>query len=321
MSTPFASSVLTIGNFDGLHLGHRALIERVVARAKAARVPAVVMTFEPHPVKVLYPHRKLNRIFDLDDQREQLQAMGVSALVIEPFSREFSQLTPERYLQEWIYRPFGPKSLVVGYDFSFGMGRQGSIDLLRERAKEMGFEVEVVAPVKVPWAAENETSEILVSSTRIRQALESGEVALARALLGRPFYLQGIVEKGAGRGRTIGVPTANLRTAAETLPLGGVYVAWVWARERRWKSVVNVGMNPTFQASDSGQSLSIEAHLIDFPSAGGEPEAAAGNIYGEKIKIEFVDRVRSEKKFAGVTELVAQIRLDIEAGSRRLDGE
>lgn len=254
------------------------------------------MTFEPHPVKVLYPDRKLQRLFDLEDQHEQLARLGVDDLIIEPFSREFSQLPPERYLLEWIYRPFVPKTVVVGYDFSFGANRQGSIDFLKRNAAQLGFNVEVVAPVKV--------GDVLVSSSRIRQAVVDGEVDLAEKLLGRRFYVCGLVEKGAGRGRKIGVPTANIRTSAETLPARGVYAAWAQVRNQPHKALVNVGFNPTFVESMS-QALSIEVHL---------PEYSGDDLYGESLKVEFVARLRDEKKFSSVDELVRQIKKDITSG-------
>lgn len=302
--SPFKASVLTIGNFDGVHLGHRSLISRLVERAKGLNIPSVVLTFEPHPVKVLYPDRQLNRIFDQEDLREQMERLGVDALVIEPFSREFSQLSPETFLLEWIFKPYVPQAIVVGYDFSFGANRQGSIEFLKERAKSLGVDVEVMPPVKV--------GEVLVSSTRIRQAIVAGDIELANTLLGRLFYIQGLVEKGAGRGRTIGVPTANVRTTAETIPARGVYAAWVEVRGRRWKAAVNIGFNPTF-VDTAGPTPSIEAHLIGFPESG-----ESGDLYGEKLKIEFVARLREEKKFASVDALVNQIQTDIAQARARL---
>lgn len=294
--------MLTIGNFDGVHLGHRALINRVLELSKQLGVPSAVMTFEPHPVKVLYPDRKLHRIFDFDDQRHQLEEMGVDALIVEPFSREFSQLPPERYLLEWIYRPFVPRVLIVGYDFSFGANRQGTIDFLKTHAEQLGFEVEVVPPVKV--------GDVLVSSSRIRQALQEGDVGLASRLLGRPFYLSGIIERGAGRGKTIGIPTANLRTAVETLPARGVYCGRVQVRGVWRSAVINIGLNPTFTEGSVGQPLSVEAHVLDFQ----------GDLYGEKMTIDFIARLRDERKFASVADLVAQIHHDIKEGERILDG-
>ena len=306
LAVPFASSVLTIGNFDGVHLGHRALIARVAERAAAtsARGPAktVVMTFEPHPMRVLQPSRRLKRIFDPEDQRATLESLGVDALVIEPFSREFSQLPPERYLLEWIYRPFSPSAVVVGYDFNFGADRLGTIDFLRSRGRELGFDVEVVPPVKI--------GDVVVSSSRIRQALEAGEVKFAAALLGRPFYLNGLIEKGHGRGRTIGVPTANVRTRAEIIPGRGVYCGYADVKGQRIQALVNIGVNPTFAVGGSVQSLSVEAHLLDF----------SGDVYGEEMHLEFIDRLRDEQKFNSSADLVAQIKTDIVRGRQILSG-
>lgn len=304
LESAFKASVLTIGNFDGVHLGHRSLIRRLVERAKALKVPSIVLTFDPHPVKVLYPDRQLNRIFDQEDLREQMEKLGVDVLVIEPFSREFSQLSPETFLLEWIFKPYVPQAIVVGYDFSFGANRAGSIEFLKERAKGLGVDVEVMPPVKV--------GDVLVSSTRIRQAVTSGDIELANALLGRPFYIRGIVEKGAGRGRKIGVPTANVRTTAETIPARGVYAAWVEVRGRRWEAAVNVGYNPTFVDS-AGAMPSIEAHLIGFPESG-----ESGDLYGETLKVEFAARLREEKKFDSVDTLVNQIHADIAQARSRL---
>ncbi len=306
MSAPLSKSVLTVGNFDGLHLGHRALFERVRERSLELRLPSVVMTFDPHPMKVLHPGRGLQRIFDFEDQRRGLEIMGFDVLVVEPFSREFSQLAPDRYLLEWIYRPFSPETLVVGYDFTFGANRGGSIDFLKTRANEIGFSVEVIPPVRI--------GDVLISSSRIRQALHDGDVALATKLLGRPFYVSGLVEKGFGRGRTIGIPTANLRTSAETIPARGVYCGRVLITNNKaqqtFDCVVNIGLNPTF-AENHGQPLSIEAHILDFDQV----------IYGEMIQIDFVERIRAEKKFSNAQELVAQIKNDILVGRKILASE
>ncbi len=295
LAHPLTSSILTIGNFDGVHLGHRALIERVVQLAQNANLPSVVMTFEPHPLKLLHPERQIKRIFDFDDQRKCLEALGIDQLIVEPFSREFSQVTADHYLSEWVVKPFSPRAVIVGYDFSFGSGRKGSIDFIRARAVDMGFAVEVIPPVRV----EGE----ICSSTHIRQAVESGDVVLANKLLGRRFYTEGLVERGAGRGRTIGIPTANLRTTAELLPAQGVYAAVATTRTGVFKAVVNIGSNPTFV--HSGQ-VTVEAHLLDFTE----------DLYGEHLRLEFIQRLRSERKFSGVDELVGQIKSDIEIGRK-----
>lgn len=298
-SFQFSPSVVTIGNFDGVHLGHQALIRRLVERAREAKVPAIVFTFEPHPVKVLYPEKKLHRIFDLDDQIEQMAKLGVDALVIEPFSRQFSQLPPETFLLEWIFKPFVPESVIVGYDFSFGANRQGSIDFLKSQAPVLGFRVEVVPPFRV--------GEVIVSSSRIRAALDAGDVAMAAKLLGRPFYLRGVISKGAGRGRTIGIPTANLRSMAETVPAPGVYAARALIAGQTWPAAVNVGFNPTF-VDPAAAHVSIEAHLLGFN----------GDVYGEQLQLDFIQRIRDERKFGSVAELVTQIKRDLENVSRVL---
>lgn len=293
MDAPLTRSVLTIGNFDGVHLGHRELIRRVLERARKLAIPAVVMTFDPHPVQVLYPDRHLRRLFDPEDQRRELEKAGIDFLVIEPFSREFSQLSPGSYIQDWIFRPFHPDLLVVGYDFTFGANKAGTLDVLSAKAADLGFEVDVVAPIRVDGQ--------LVSSSRVRKAIAEGDVGLAAKLLGRCFYVSGIVEKGVGRGRTIGVPTANVRTAAETIPHEGVYAAWVTIRgAQRHMAAVNIGRNPTFLGS-SANPLTIEAHLLGFQ----------GDLYGVPLTIEFVARLRHERKFPSKDALVAQIRADI----------
>ena len=263
------------------------------------------MTFEPHPVKVLHPDRKLHRIFDPDDQVRRLESLGVDMLVVEPFSREFSQLGPEQYLLGWLYKPFMPQHVVVGHDFNFGANRQGSIDFLRKKGGELGFTVDVVEPVKV--------DDKVVSSSRIRKALEDGDVAFAKRMLGRHFYLKGLIEKGAGRGRKIGVPTANLRTSAETLPAQGVYAAWAEVGGQRWMAAVNIGRNPTFnEGFGSGQPSTVEAHLMGFPQS--------ADIYGLPLRLEFVERLREERKFPSVDALVAQIKSDIESSRKILGG-
>lgn len=296
-------SVLTIGNFDGVHLGHRELIRRVLERAHQLSVPGVVMTFEPHPVQVLYPDRHLKRLFDPEDQHRELERLGVDILVVEPFSREFSQLSPERYIQDWIFRPFHPDLLVVGYDFTFGADRTGTLDLLATKSAALGFSVDIVPPVR--------ESGHLVSSTRIRQALTDGDVELANRLLGRVFYVSGLVEKGAGRGRTIGVPTANLRTSAETIPAQGVYAAIAEVDGGRRPAAVNIGVNPTFQSGSSPTlTPTIEAHLIGY----------SGDLYGLPMRLEFVARLREEKAFPSKEALVAQIREDVRTAEARLKG-
>ncbi len=296
---PMMKSVLTIGNFDGVHLGHQALITEVLKRSQASRIPSVVMTFDPHPMKVLHPDRQLKRLFSNEDQQRQFEKLGVDVLVVEPFSREFSQLSPSQYVDGWIINPFHPELLVVGHDFNFGANRGGTLSFLGDRAREIGFELLVVPPVSIDG--------VVVSSSRVREAITKGDVGQAEKLLGRRFYLEGIVEKGAGRGRTIGVPTANLRTSVDLVPSLGVYAAMAELNGKRYAAAVNIGHNPTFQTE--GQ-VSIEAHLLDFSS----------DIYGVPMRIEFVERIRDEQKFSSVNALTAQIKKDVERSRQILRG-
>ncbi len=307
-----SSTVLTIGNFDGVHRGHQELLRRAVVRARGLGVPAVVFTFEPHPVAVLRPDLKLRRLFDADDRREQLEKIGVDILVVEPFSRRFSQLTPEKFLIESVIRPFQPKAVVVGYDFSFGANRAGGIDFLRAHAEAPGgaFDVEVVAPVTIDLGG----NETIVSSTRIRQALAVGRADEAKELLGRAYVLRGIVKKGAGRGRTIGIPTANIDPTIEPGLQTGVYAAWALVRGQRMEALVNVGVNPTFEGKDS-VVLHIEAHLPKYDGT------RNGDLYGEKLELGFIQKIRAERKFSGAEELVAQIQKDIQQGLEILKKE
>jgi riboflavin kinase/FMN adenylyltransferase len=311
--SPFGSpTVLTIGNFDGVHMGHQELIRRAVAKARILGVPAVIFTFEPHPLTVLRPEMKLKRLFDSDDRREQMEKLGVDILVVEPFSRSFSQLTPEKFLIDNVIRPFQPRAVIVGYDFSFGANRAGGIDFLLSHAKSPGvpFEVEVVPPVTI----EIDSQPTIVSSTRIRQALSAGRAEEARSLLGRPYVLRGIVKKGAGRGRAISIPTANIDSTVEPGILPGVYAAFALVRGLRREALVNIGTNPTFEGS-LASILHIEAHLPKYDGV------IEGDLYGEKIELGIVCRIRDEQKFSGVTELVSQIQKDIATGLAILSRE
>lgn len=219
-------------------------------------------------------------------------------LVIEPFSRHLSQTSAADFLQQYIFEPLKPKALVVGYDFSFGANRQGGVAQLEEISKKKGITLEVFPAFEVEGG--------VVSSTRIRQTIAQGDMPLVRKLLGRPFYLQGIVEKGNQRGRKIGFPTANLTILSECLPSIGVYATWTWVRGQKYKSATNVGVNPTFQ--DSGP-VSVESHILDFDDY----------IYGEEIKVEFVQRLRAEQKFKSIDELKAQLQSDVKNATRILD--
>ena len=292
-------TVLTIGNFDGLHLGHRALVRSLIQISQAFRADPVVFTFVPHPKQVLFPERHFVRLFDFNDQKEQLEQMGVSVLVTEPFSRVLSETEPRRFLEDYIVTPFAPAALVVGHDFSFGHNRMGNVDEIRRILEPRGVKV-------VEEPAFQKDGEV-VSSTRIRGLLAGGRAREAGLLLGRPFYLKGLVIRGVGRGSRISIPTANIEVDSfQAVPAQGVYATRSWVRGQSFPSVTNIGKNPTFEVSEK---MKIETHILDFQ----------GDIYGDTLRVEFLGRLRDEKSFQGVDELVSQIQRDIEQRRKRVE--
>ena len=272
-------------------MGHKQLINEVKSQAALSNSQSVVFTFEPHPVQVLFPERKLKRLFPREDQIEQLELFGMDFLVVEPFSRALSQTPPFEFLESYILKPLNPESLVVGYDFSFGANRQGGVEMLEEFSKKHGLKIKIIPPFEV--------GGVVASSTRIRRAIVEGEIDLANCLLGRRFYLQGLVEKGDRRGTKIGFPTANLASLTECIPKKGVYATRTLIKGQRFKSVTNIGTNPTFLDSED---VRVETHILDFDQF----------IYGQEIRVEFADRLRDEKKFSSIDELKAQIKKDAE---------
>lgn len=292
LRTQVSKSVVTIGNFDGLHFGHREIISKTVERARLAGARSVVVTFNPHPRKILKPDAEHVQIFDHKDQEKELQKLGVDLLVLEPFSRDLSQLTAEKFLSDYIIKPLSPIALVVGYDFAFGANRQGTLSILENLCKLQGLDLEVVHPVKMDG--------LVISSSEIRKAIKEGHVDLARKMLGRSFYLSGLVVKGDQRGRILGFPTANLSAETEVFPKPGVYATYTQVREEIYKSVTNVGYNPTFIGGEN-KPLKIETHILNFSK----------DIYGEQIEVFFEQYIRPEKRFSSIEDLKAQIGHDV----------
>jgi riboflavin kinase / FMN adenylyltransferase len=287
-----APTVVTVGNFDGIHLGHQALINQVKERARALKKSSVVMTFDPHPMKVLFPERNLKSIFDLEDRTEIFKGLGIDALVIEPFSRELSQLEPPVFFEKLLLSNLKTGHLLVGHDFNFGKNRSGTLEVLDRLCAKHAVSLEVMAPIKIEGT--------VVSSTEIRRLVQCGAVDKAAKFLGRTFYLRGIVEKGAGRGHKIGFPTANLFTSAELYPKNGVYVTVAEVRGKKFRSVTNVGQNPTF-VEKTRHPIQVETHILDFSE----------DIYGEPLKVKFLEFMRDETKFNSVDELIRQIGSDV----------
>jgi len=304
LAEPPHRAVLTIGNFDGLHCGHRAILEIVRARSRALGGRAVVYTFDPHPRTVLQPEHAPGMLLTLDQKLELLGAAGMDLVVLEPFDLEFARTPPEHFVQRCIYERIRPLEVYVGYDFHFGRDREGSMRLLAEMAPHLGFSATVIPEVTV--GARD------VNSTRIRALLAKGEVADAATLLGRPYAVRGRVSKGDQRGRTLGFPTLNLASDSEILPAHGVYAGRVRfldgeepSPQRRFDAVVNVGRRPTFSSEDHALA---EAHLLDFE----------GDVYGRRIEIAFEDRLREERRFPGPGALRDQIARDVVEGRARL---
>lgn len=284
-STPTA---IAIGNFDGVHAGHRAVLGQLVGIARELGVVPVAYTFDPAPTAVLAPERHQPRILLLEDRVRLLQEAGAEAVIVEPFTRAYAAQTSEWFAREVLGVRLAARALVVGYDFRFGAGRGGDVNALR--ALLPGVRVVDVAAV---------SSGAPVSSSRIRKLVAAGDVEEAAALLGRPHTLIGEVVHGDERGRTIGFPTANVANEVELTPADGVYAVRVPLDGALRGGVMNVGHRPTF----AGMDRRFEVHLFDF----------AGDLYGRRLRVDLVARLRGEKKFASLDELRAQIQADAAA--------
>jgi len=289
LKQPLQNAVVTIGNFDGVHLGHREIFRRVVRRSREFGGPAVVYTFKPHPLNVLAPDRAPLLINSYEEKEVLIKASCIDVLICAPFTQETADLPARRFVREILVDRVGLRHLVVGYDYLFGKGREGNAEVLKQMGEHLGFSVEVLQPITL--------SGQIYSSTRIRQLIENGQVRQVVDLLGRNFTLQGRVVHGFKRGQQLGFPTANLKTDKELLPKTGVYAVKVKRGTQVIDGVLNIGCNPTFEAAD----LCIEVHLLDFDDM----------LYGENLRIYFVERLRDERRFAGPDQLVQAINEDI----------
>lgn len=284
-----SDSCITIGNFDGVHAGHRALIERTMSCARKLGRQSIAVSFWPHPLAVLAGRRAPARITTQKERRYLLEKLGLDALLELPFTRALAALSPEEFLQQNLM-PLRMKALCIGYDFSLGKGRTGNADMLRQLGREMGFTLEQLAPVLI----EGKT----VSSTRVRKALTEGRMHILRALLGRYYTLDGQVTHGFGRGQVLGFPTANLTPPDVLLPRNGVYAVWARYGDQLRPAVTNIGVNPTF----GNDHVSIETFLLDTEAL----------LYDTPLRLYFVKRLRDEQRFPSVDALVARIGVDVE---------
>ncbi len=288
---------LTIGIFDGVHLGHREIIRQLVDGARASGSPAVVLTFYPHPANVL-GGRNLKCLTTLNERAETLASLGLDAFITQPFTREFASQSAEDFMAD-LKKHTGLHQLLVGYDTALGRNRAGTVDRLTEIGLSLGYFVRPVTAIRL-------NNEIL-SSTAIRQNIAAGEVTLAAARLGRPYSASGPVIPGDGRGRTIGIPTANVDVPeGKLLPAYGVYACRAYVDGQAYRSVVNIGLRPTF--TEGIVAPRVEAHLLDYHQ----------DLYGKTVRLEFIEYLRGEQKFASVDALIAQIRADIERGKSLL---
>ncbi len=291
ISEKFKNPVLTIGNYDGLHLGHRRIVERVKERAREIDGTSMLMTFHPHPLKVLRSGKEVAAITPEDQKEKVIEATGIDVLLVVPFTDEFSRITPEDFVKTLLVEKLAIRGLVIGYDFRFGAAGKGDVALLQKMSSEYGFFVEVMGAI----AMDGEK----VGSKRVRSLLKDGDVAVVTHMLGRPYMISGEVVRAKGRGRTIGFPTINLQTDYPLIPKNGVYVTEVEMDGERYGAVTNIGHNPTFE---NGQERSIETFILDFE----------GDLYGRKVSLYFFERIRDEERFASVDELMARIAVDVE---------
>ena len=284
-------SAVALGVFDGVHLGHCAILGTAVAQARHHGLAALACTFEPHPLEVLQPERAPAPLTTLADRLALIAETGIETTVVVAFTRAVAALEPEAFVRDVLVRTLKARDVVVGFNHRFGRGARGDAELLRALGAELGFRAHVVAPLSVEG--------IPVSSSEIRSALQSGDLPHAARLLGRPYSVQGEVVRGAGRGRTLGFPTANVKTD-RALPLPpGVYACHVLVESARYRAVINVGIRPTFGETE----ITVEAHLLDF----------SGDLYGKRIRLEFHRYLREERKFSDVGALRSQIALDVAA--------
>ena len=288
-------TVVTIGTFDGVHLGHRKIIDRLLASAQSNDLESVVLTFFPHPRMVLQKDTSLKLINTIAEREQLLESLDLDHLVIHPFTLDFSRYHAETFVEEILVNSLNAKKVIIGYDHRFGRNRNANIEDLKRFGKTLGFEVEEIS--------KQELEDVAISSTKVRKALVSGNVALANSYLSAPFMLNGVVVKGKSLGRTIGYPTANLEIAEDykLIPAQGVYVAKAIINGKPVFGMMNIGTNPTV----GGEKQTIETYFFDFDE----------DLYGQQLEIQLLERIREEKTFDTIDELVAAMKTD-EAFSR-----
>ncbi len=281
-------TVVTIGNFDGVHKGHQVLIEKTATYAKARGIKSAVFTFLNHPINYFVPE-KVKNIFDEKEKERLIEDFGIDYLIDIPFDKAMTQISAEQFIVKILKDKIHAKKIVVGYDFTFARNKEGTVDVLREMGHEYGIEVEIVQPIKI--------NGIRVSSTFIRELISEGRVDEIPQYLGTPYVIEGEIIHGKANGRKMGYPTANISLKDQIIkPKNGIYASRVIIDGKKYFGATNVGMNPTV----NGKYLSIETNILDFDE----------DIYGKRVRIEFLEKIRDEKKFESLDELKKQLDLD-----------
>ena len=283
-------TVLTLGVFDGLHLGHQLIMKTVVERARAVGAVPTALTFEPHPRAVLHPESAPPLLQTFDQKIEALGVLGIEQTIVINFNRQFSQIRAQDFLREVVVNRLHAKEVYLGRGFAFGHNREGNIELLRRVSEQLGFFADEVREVRLRGRR--------IGSTRIRELLSKGQVNLARRMLGRPYGVEGPVVRGAERGAQLGFPTANVQPHNRVIPHGGVYVTATLIEGQWRRSVTNIGTRPTF---DDGTATSVETHVMNW----------SGDLYGDVVRVRFLHRLRDEKKFNSIADLTQQIKCDV----------
>ncbi|MFA4916642.1 MAG: bifunctional riboflavin kinase/FAD synthetase [Syntrophales bacterium] len=288
----FSDSFVTIGNFDGVHLGHQHIIKRLVREAHENNRKTVVITFDPHPKKVLHPEKRpFYLIASLEEKINLFEGLGVDAVILIPFSLEFSTMTAEDFVCRFLSDKLHIRKIFIGYDYTFGKNKVGNAAFLVDFGNRLGFDIDIINAIRI-----NDNS--VISSTCIRNAILQGNVKTVLKALGRPYNLSGTVIEGKMRGGDLGFHTANIKPDKALIPAHGVYAVIACLEEAQYQGVTNIGLNPTF----ADDKLSIEVHLFDFNR----------NIYGKSLDVLFIDRIRDEIKFPDPKKLIEQIKRDIE---------
>lgn len=294
ISEKFVNPVLTIGNYDGIHIGHREIIKRVKDRANAIKGTSMLMTFEPHPMSVLKPNKFIGAITPVYMKKRLIEESGIDVMIIVPFNEEFRNISADTFVKEILVQKIGIKELVVGYDFKFGKDGFGNTMLLQYLSENYSFSFHVVEAITIKGEK--------IGSNMIRRMIQRGEMERVKNFLGRPFMIDGEVKKGVGRGKNMGFPTINISTTFSLLPKKGVYVTETEVEKVRLPSVTNIGYKPTFNEN----RLSIETYILDFSE----------ELYSRHVNIIFHERIRDEKKFRGIDALRKRIAIDVEIAGK-----